>query len=121
MLKNKSAQNLTKPAPLRPSRLPDSGGIIFLSNGVRMKKISRFDRKVKQEKNVDWAGHVSVRTTDVAGPYADTWQVSYRTRGSSRECHVSGRFGTFGMQLGQSQSDTCHHWKGDTWQGDVSS
>jgi hypothetical protein len=31
-----------------------------------MKKISRFDRKVKQGKNADWAGHVSVRTTDVA-------------------------------------------------------
>jgi hypothetical protein len=31
-----------------------------------MKKISRFDRKVKQGKNVDWAGHVSVRTADVS-------------------------------------------------------
>jgi hypothetical protein len=39
MLKNESSQNLTKPAPLRPARLPDSGGIIFMSNGVRMKKI----------------------------------------------------------------------------------
>ena len=73
MLKNESAQNLTKPAPLRPARLPDSGGIIFMSNGVRMKKISRFDRKVKHEKNADWAGHVSVRTTDVAGFIQDTW------------------------------------------------
>jgi hypothetical protein len=51
-----------------------------------MKKISHFDRKVKQGKNADWAGHVSVRTADVAGPYSvtrrrhvagsvqDTWQ-----------------------------------------------
>jgi hypothetical protein len=84
MLKNESARNPTKPTPLRPARLPDSGGIIFMSNGVRMKKISHFDRKVKQEKNVDWAGHVSVRTADVAGPYADTWQIPYGTRGSPR-------------------------------------
>jgi hypothetical protein len=27
MLKNESARNATKPVPLRPSRLPDSGGI----------------------------------------------------------------------------------------------
>jgi hypothetical protein len=64
MLKNESARNLTKPTPLRPARLPDSGGIIFMSNGVRMEKISRSDQKVKQaKKNVDWA----VRTTH-------TWQ-----------------------------------------------
>jgi hypothetical protein len=70
MLKNESAQNPTKPTPLRPARLPDSGGIIFMSNGVRMEKISHSDRKVKQaKKNADWAGHVSVRTADVAGPY----------------------------------------------------
>jgi hypothetical protein len=52
MLKNESAQNPTKPTPLRPSRLPDSGGIIFMSNGVRMEKISRSDRKVKQAKKM---------------------------------------------------------------------
>jgi hypothetical protein len=49
MLKNESAPNLTKPTPLRPSRLPDSGGIIFISNGVRMEKISHSDRQAKQE------------------------------------------------------------------------
>ena len=126
MLKNESAQNSMKPTPLCPARLPDSGGIIFMSNGVRMEKISHSVRRAKQAKI--WmltvpvrTGHVSVRTADVACPYADTWQVPYMTHGGSRECHVSGRFGTFGMQLGQSQSDTCHHWKGDTWQGDVSS
>ena len=51
MIKNESARNPTKPTPLHPARLPDSGGIIFMSNGVRMKKISRSDRKVKQGKS----------------------------------------------------------------------
>jgi hypothetical protein len=41
MLKNESARNVTKPMPLRLSRLPDSGGIFTLSNGLRMEKISR--------------------------------------------------------------------------------
>jgi hypothetical protein len=50
MLKNESAQNATKPVPLRPSRLPDFDGIFTLSNGLRMSKISRFVRKVKQAK-----------------------------------------------------------------------
>jgi hypothetical protein len=40
MLKNESARNPTKPMSLRPSHLPDSGGIFTLSKGVRMKKIS---------------------------------------------------------------------------------
>jgi hypothetical protein len=47
MLKHESARNLMKPTPLRPSRLPDSGGIIFLSNGVRMEKISHSVRQAK--------------------------------------------------------------------------
>jgi hypothetical protein len=51
MLKNESAQNPTKPTPLRPSRLPDSGGIFTLSNGLRMRKLSRSDRKPKQVKS----------------------------------------------------------------------
>jgi hypothetical protein len=50
MLKNESARNPTKPTPLRPSRLPDSGGIFTLSNRVRMEKISHSVRKVKQAK-----------------------------------------------------------------------
>jgi hypothetical protein len=92
MLKNESARNPTKPTPLRPSRLPDSGGIIFLSNGVRMEKISHSVRQAKQAKfwmltvpvRTVRTGHVSVRTGHVAGPYDDTWQIPYRTRGSSR-------------------------------------
>jgi hypothetical protein len=41
MLKNESALNATKPMPLRPSRLPDSGGIFTFSNEIRMENISR--------------------------------------------------------------------------------
>jgi hypothetical protein len=51
MLKNESAQNLTKPTPLRSSHLPDSGGIFTLSNGFRMRKLSHSDRKPKQVKS----------------------------------------------------------------------
>jgi hypothetical protein len=51
MLKNESAQNLTKPMPLRPSRLLDSDGIFTLSNGLRMRKLSCSDRKPKQVKS----------------------------------------------------------------------
>jgi hypothetical protein len=50
MLKNESARNPTKPVPLCPARLPDSGGIIFITNRVRMKKISHSVRRAKQAK-----------------------------------------------------------------------
>ena len=39
LLNFQSAQNAMKTIPLRPSRLPDSGGIFSFSNGVRMEKI----------------------------------------------------------------------------------
>jgi hypothetical protein len=96
MLKNESARNPTKPTPLRPARLPDSGGIIFMSNGVRMKKISHSVRRAKQAKFWDadcTCPYSPYRTRvspyrHVAGPYSDvesdTWQIPYRTRGSSR-------------------------------------
>jgi hypothetical protein len=67
MLKNESAQNPTKPTPLRPSRFPDSGGIFIFANGVRMEEISRFYRQVKQGKI--WMLTVPVRTVRTA-----TWQ-----------------------------------------------
>jgi hypothetical protein len=63
MLKNESARNATKPVPLRPSRLPDSGGIFTLSNGLRMEKISRSVRKAKQAKKRD---DCTVRTVHVS-------------------------------------------------------
>jgi hypothetical protein len=51
MLKNESARNATKLAPLHPSRLPDSVGIFTSSNGLHMQKISRSDQKPKQVKS----------------------------------------------------------------------
>jgi hypothetical protein len=50
MIKNESARNATKHMPLRPSRLPNSGGIFTLLNGLCMEKISRYVRKAKQVK-----------------------------------------------------------------------
>jgi hypothetical protein len=50
LLNFQSARNATKMVPLRPSRLPDSGGIFTFSNGVRMEKISRSVRRAKQAK-----------------------------------------------------------------------
>jgi hypothetical protein len=41
-----------KIVPLRPSHLPDSGGIFTLSNGLHMKKISRSVCQAKQAKNL---------------------------------------------------------------------
>jgi hypothetical protein len=75
MLKNESARNATKPMPLRPSRLPDSGGIIFMSNGVRMEKISHSVRQAKQAKF--WMLTVPVRTvrTDTCQSVQLTWHV----------------------------------------------
>jgi hypothetical protein len=42
MIKNESAQNATKPMPLRLSHLLDSGDIFTLSNGVCMEEISHY-------------------------------------------------------------------------------
>jgi hypothetical protein len=53
LLNFKSSRNATKTMPLRPSRLPDSGGIFTFSNGVRMEKISRSVRQGKQVKFLD--------------------------------------------------------------------
>jgi hypothetical protein len=83
MLKNESARNPTKPTPLRPARLPDSGGIIFMSNGVRMEKISHSVRKVKQAKKMLTGYRTRV------SPYSDTWQVRTLTRGRFRTGHVA--------------------------------
>jgi hypothetical protein len=91
MLKNESARNPTKPTPLRPSRLPDSGGIIFMSNGVRMEKISHSVRQAKQAKfwmltvpvRTVRTGHVSVRTMTRGRSVQVTWQHQGMTRGRS--------------------------------------
>jgi hypothetical protein len=77
MLKNESARNPTKPTPLHSARLPDSGGIFFLSNGVRGEDIAFCPKS--QTDNFFFFADCSVRTVrmdaDVAGPYSDTWQV----------------------------------------------
>jgi hypothetical protein len=83
MLKNESAQNLKKPTPLCLARLPDSGGIIFMSNGVRMEKISHSVRQAKQVKfwmltvpvRTIRTGHVSVHTRHVSVHTGDTWHI----------------------------------------------
>ena len=79
------ARNVMKPLPLCLSRLPDSGGIFTLSNGLRMEKISRSVRKVKQAKkkgmtvqSVQSTCHVdcadrTVHTIDLENPEGDTW------------------------------------------------
>jgi hypothetical protein len=81
MLKNESARNPTKPAPLRPTRLPDSGGIIFISNGVRMKKISHSVRRAKQAKILTLLTVQSVQSVRMLTWHihtCDMWQVHTR-------------------------------------------
>jgi hypothetical protein len=68
LLNFQSARNATKTVPLRPSRLPDSGGIFTLSNGRRMKKISRSVRQGKQAKSLN------ADCTSPYSPYSLTWQ-----------------------------------------------
>jgi hypothetical protein len=68
LLKFQSARNATKIVPLCPSRLPDSGGIFTLSNGLRMEKISRSVRQAKQAKKID------ADCTSPYSPYGLTWQ-----------------------------------------------
>ena len=75
MLKNKIARNVTKPMPLRPSHLPDSGGIFTSSNGVRMEKISRSIQQVKQAKKLLTVQSVQSVRTLTWHVYTLTWQV----------------------------------------------
>jgi hypothetical protein len=56
-----------KIVPLRPYRLPDSGGIFTFANGVRMKELSRSVRQAKQAKF--WDADCTCPYSDVAGPY----------------------------------------------------
>jgi hypothetical protein len=83
MLKNESARNQTKPMPLRPSRRPESGGIIFIANGVRMRKISRSVRKAKQANFGMLTVPVRTVRTDTCQSVQLTWHVRTVTRGTS--------------------------------------
>jgi hypothetical protein len=86
MLKNESAQNVTKPMPLRLSRLPDFGGIFTLSNGLCMEKISRSVQKVKHAKQIaECAVCIVYMDADMAGLYSNMWQVHTETCSGSRE------------------------------------
>jgi hypothetical protein len=68
LLKFQSARNVMKTVPLRPSRLPDSGGIFTLSNGHRMEKVLRSIHQAKQAKEID------VDCTSPYSQYGLTWQ-----------------------------------------------
>ena len=70
MLKNESAQNATKPMPLRPSCLPDSDDIFTFTNRVCMEEISRSVRQAKQAKIWD---------ADCTCPYSPYGHVEGRT------------------------------------------
>jgi hypothetical protein len=74
MLKNESAWNVTKHVPLHPSHLLDSDGIFTLSNGLRMEKISRSTRNVKQAKKMLTGQSVQA---DVAEAVQVMWQNPY--------------------------------------------
>ena len=70
MLNFQSARNATKTMSLRPSHLPDSGGIFTFSNRVRMEKISRSIHQAKQAKFLDAdCTYPYSPYGDVAGPY----------------------------------------------------
>ena len=65
-----SAQNATKIAPLRPSRLPNSSGIFTFANGVHMKELSRSVHQAKQ---------VKIWDADCTCPYSPYGYVEGRT------------------------------------------
>jgi hypothetical protein len=114
LLNFQSARNATKTVPLRPSRLPDSGGIFTFANGVRMEEISRSVRQAKQAKIWDADctcpyspyGHVEGRTIMMTWQFDDVafllvvglanrmltrviWANNMRTRGPIHGRHVS--------------------------------
>jgi hypothetical protein len=114
MLKNESAQNLTKPMPLRPSRLPDSGGIFTLSNGLRMRKLSRSDRKPKQVKSQRSTGQ-KVNADDISMLTVQEMMWHSLADGDWAGL-LTGQ--TCGRQLDQSMVDKWHlsvEWESATW------
>jgi hypothetical protein len=114
MLKNESAQNPTKPTPLRPSRLPDSGGIFTLSNGLRMRKLSHSDRKPKQVKSQRSTGQkVNVDDISMLTVQEMTW---HSLADGDWAGLLTGQ--TSGRQLDQSMVDKWHlcvEWESATW------
>jgi hypothetical protein len=104
-----------KTVPLRPSRLPDSGGIFTFSNGVRMKEISRSVRQAKQAKFLDAdCTCPTVRTVrtvtwqDRTGRTVVTWQILVGRFWASRmSTRVIGWL-IIGGHVAQSKGATCH-------------
>jgi hypothetical protein len=84
--------------PLRPSRLPDSGGIFTFANGVRMEEISRSDRQAKQGKIWD---------ADCTCPYSPYGHVEGHTIMMMWQfddvVHIGWLF------VGECCADTCHY------------
>jgi hypothetical protein len=112
LLNFQSAQNETKIVPLRPSRLPDSGGIFTFSNGVRMEKISRSVRQAKQAKilDADCTCPYSLYG-DVAGPYRPytevMWQLLIGRSLASTVLTCVIRWPIMGGHVAQSKGATC--------------
>jgi hypothetical protein len=93
--------------PLRPSRLPDSGGIFTFSNGVRMEKISRSVRQAKQAKFLD------ADCTCPYSPYSPYDDVAGPYRLYNDDVAVF-----YWLIVGESGGDTCPvdgKWYEDTW------
>jgi hypothetical protein len=88
-----------KTVPLRPSRLPDSGGIFTFANGVRMEEISRSDRQAKQ---------VKIWDADCTCPYSPYGHVEGRTIMLTwqREDVVH----LYWTDDSESDDDTCQWW-----------
>jgi hypothetical protein len=113
MLKNESAWNLMKPTPLRPARLPDSGGIFTLSNGLRMRKLSRSDRKPKQVKSQRSTGQKVNVDVIMLTMQEMTW---HSLADGDWIGLLTGQ--TCGRQLDQSMVDKWHlsvEWESATW------
>jgi hypothetical protein len=113
MLKNESARNPTKPTPLRPARLPDSGGIFTLSNRLRMRKLSSSDRKPKQVKSQRSTGQKVNADVIMLTVQEMTWH-------SMADGDWTGLLigQTCGRQLDQSMVDKWHlsiEWESATW------
>jgi hypothetical protein len=113
MLKNESARNPMKPIPLRPARLPDSGGIFTLSNRLRMQKLSRSDRKPKQGKSQRSTGQKVNADVIMLTVQEMTW---HSLAGGDWTGLLTGQ--TCGRQLDQSMVDKWHlsvEWESAMW------
>ena len=99
--------------PLRPSRLPDSGGIFTLSNGLRMQKLSRSNRKPKQVKSQRSTGQKVNADVIMLTVQEMMW---HSLADGDWAGLLTGQ--TCGRQLDQSMVDKWHlsvEWESATW------